>query len=107
MLNGLIITAYILWIAGFFVNGFGLYNILLVIPTTMFAVRKVGIHVKMSNIIALECVLLFFKLVFALILHKLVIWKLLVGLLLRAIFFGIVIYDDTTFVYVSEERKKQ
>lgn len=107
MLNGLIIASFVLWIGGFFINGFNLYNILLIIPTVMFAVRKFGIHVKMSNIIALEVVLLFFKVVFALIFHKFILWRFLVGLLLRGIFFGLVIYDDTVYVYVNEEKKKQ
>lgn len=106
MLITLIIVSVVCWILGFVVNGFSLYNILIVIPTIMFSVRKVGIHVKMSNIVAIECVLLFFSIVFQLIFKSFVWWQFLLGLLLRLIFICIVWYDDTVYVYVSEEKKK-
>lgn len=106
MLTTLIIVSVVCWILGFFVNGFTLYNFLIAIPTIMFSVRKVGIHVKMSNIVAVECVMLFFSIVFMLIFKNFVWWKFLIGILLRIIFLCIVIYDDSVYVYVSEERKK-
>lgn len=106
MLSGLIITSFIIWIIGFFIQGFCLYNFMLLIPTIMFAVRKVGIHVKYSNIIATEILLLFFSITWRLLFHKFFIIKLLLCIIVRIIFMCIVIYDDTIYVYVNEERKK-
>ena len=106
MLTGLIITAFICYILGFLINGFTLYSVLLIIPTMMFAVRKVGIHLKFSNIIATEILFLFFSIMWRLIFGKFAIVQLLLSILVRIVFFIIVIYDDTVYVYVSEERKK-
>lgn len=72
----------------------------------MFAVRKVGIHIKFSNICTCEGLFLFFSIVWKLIFGKFTWIPLLAGLLVRAVFLGVVLYDDTTYVYVSEERKK-
>lgn len=106
MLTTLIIVSFVCWILGFVVNGFTLYNFMVVIPTIMFSVRKVGFHVKMGNIIATECLILFFSIVFMLIFKSFIWWKFLLGILFRVIFLCIVAYDDTVYVYVNEERKK-
>jgi hypothetical protein len=106
MLTGFIITAFVCWIAGFFINGFSLYNVLLIVPTLMFSARKIGIHVKFGNIVATEVLMLFFSLVWRCLFHKVHIIKLLLSILVRAVFLIICIYDDTVFVYVNEERKK-
>lgn len=105
-MNGLIITSLICWIIGFFINGFSLYNVLIIIPTLMFSVRKVGIHVKYGHIIAVECLLLFFSIAYRLMFHKFHIIRCLLGILVRIIFIIICIYDDIVYVYVSEERKR-
>lgn len=107
MLNGLIIASYILWFGGFFVNGFTLYQVMLIVPTTMFALRKFGIHIKMSNIVVTEGLLLFFSVAWRLLFHKFVLWSFIVSIIIRLIFICIDIYDDTVYVYVSEERKKK
>ncbi len=107
MLTVFIIIGFICWAAGFVINGFALYPIMCIIPTIMFALRKFDIHIKMSNIVATEIILLFFSITFKLIFHKFFIVKLLLTLLARAIFIGIVAYDDAAYVYVSEERKKK
>jgi hypothetical protein len=106
MLTGFIITAFVCWIVGFFINGFSLYNVLLIVPTLMFSARKIGIHVKFGNIVATEVLMLFFSLVWRCLFHKVHIIKLLLSILVRAVFLIICIYDDTVFVYVNEERKK-
>lgn len=106
MLNGLIITACILWVLGFFVKGFCLYQILVLVPTVMFAVRKFGIHLSMGAIIGTECLFLFFSTSYCLLFGKFAFVKFLLTILLRLIFVGIVAYDDTMYVYVSEERKR-
>jgi hypothetical protein len=86
MLTGFIITAFVCWIVGFFINGFSLYNVLLIVAT--------------------EVLMLFFSLVWRCLFHKVHIIKLLLSILVRAVFLIICIYDDTVFVYVNEERKK-
>lgn len=106
-MTGLIVTSLTLWIAGFFVNKFTLYQVMIVIPTVMFSVRKVGIHLKPSSIITAEIMFLFFSTVWKLLFHKFVLWRFLLSILLRVIFICIVMYDDTVFIYKQEERKKQ
>lgn len=106
MLITFIIVAAICWLLGFFVNGFCVYNIALIIPTIMFAVRKIGIHIKFSNICTCEGLFLFASIVFRCIFGSFRWIPLLLGILLRVIFLGVVLYDDTVYVYVSEERKK-
>lgn len=106
MLASLIVTSLILWIVGFFINGFCLYNFMLLIPTIMFAVRKVGIHVKYGNIVATEILMLFFSITWRLLFHNFSIIEFLLTIIIRIVFICVVIYDDTVFVYVSEERKK-
>ena len=106
MLSTLMIISGLTWFLGFFVNGFTLYQIMIVIPVIMFCLRKFGIHLKQSNIIACEVGFMFASCVWRLIFGKFVLWKFLLTLLLRIIFIIVVIYDDTVYVYKQEERKK-
>jgi hypothetical protein len=106
MLIGFIIVSIVCWILGFFINGFTLYNVMLLIPTLMFSARKVGIHIKFGNIVAAEVLLLFFSLMWRCLFHKFHIVRFLLSILVRAVFLIICIYDDTVYVYVNEERKK-
>ena len=105
-MNGLIITSFILWIVGFFVNGFTIYNVYLIAPTIMFALRKFGIHIKMGNIVATEIIGLIFSVLWRLLFKKFHLIRFLIGLLLRIIFICIIVYDDSVYVYVTEERKR-
>lgn len=106
MLNVLIAIAVACWIAGFFVNGFCFYNVVLLVPTVLFAARKFGIHVKLSNIITCEALFLFFSITFRLLFHHFSWVPFLLSILIRAIFIIVCVYDDTVYVYVNEERKK-
>lgn len=106
MLTTFIIVSFICWIIGFFINGFTLYNIVLLIPTIMFSVRKIGIHLKFGNIVTCEGLFLFFSIMWRLLFNSFHIIPLLLSILVRLVFMIIVYYDDTTFVYVQEERKK-
>ena len=105
MLTVFIIASFVCWVAGFFINGFTLYNVLLIIPTVMFALRKFDIHVKLANIVTCEIMFLFFSIAWRLLFHKMVILRLILTLLVRAIFILIVVYDNTAYVYVNEEKK--
>lgn len=106
MLTTLIIVSVACWIAMFFVNGFCLYAIMTLVPTILFAIRKLGIHIKCGNILACEIIFLFFSVSYRLLFHKFVIAQLLISLVIRMIFLGICLYDDTVYVYVNEERKR-
>lgn len=106
MLIGLIVTSLTLWIIGFLINGICLYNFMLLIPTIMFVVRKVGMHIKYGNIVVAELLILFFSVAWRLLFHNFSVIAFLLCVIVRIIFICVVIYDDTVFVYVSEERKK-
>ena len=106
MLSVLIIVMVVLWIAEFFVQGFCLYNITLIIPVLMFAVRKFGIYVKYGNAIAAECILLFFSVMWRLLFGHFDLVRFLICVLIRAVSLIIHAYDDTVYIYVNEERKR-
>ena len=106
MLNTLIIISFLSYIAGFLVNGFTLYNVLLIIPTILFSIRKVGIHIKMSSIITTEVLFLVFSVLWRLMFNDFSIVGLILTVVIRIIFVCVVLYDDTVYVYVSEEKKK-
>lgn len=105
MLTTFIIVSFITWIVGFFINGFTLYNVLIIVPTVMFSLRKVGIHCSMGSIIGAELLMLFFSIMWRLIFHKFELLRFILALIVRIIFICIVVYDETMFVYVSEEKK--
>lgn len=107
MLNALIIVSALCWIAGFFVSGFTLYSVLTVVPTVMFMLRKFDIHIRMSNIFTCEALFLFFSIMWRLLFHKFSLLKLILTLIVRFIFIIIIVYDETVYVYVSEERKRK
>ena len=106
MLNTLIIISFLSYIAGFLVNGFTLYNVLLIIPTILFSIRKVGIHIKMSSIITIEVLFLVFSVLWRLMFNDFSIVGLILTVVIRIIFVCVVLYDDTVYVYVSEEKRK-
>ena len=106
MFKRLVIIEFACWIAGFFVSGFNLYNILLIIPVIMFCVRKDGIHVNIATICGTEFLLLFFTVVFKLIFRHFDTIRFILTLVVRAISIIIVIYDDTHYIYVNKEYDK-
>lgn len=102
-MTGLIVTEFICWIATFFSKGFCLYTILLIIPTIMFAGRKIGFYKKWTVNMGCECVFLFFSIIWSLLFHKFIWWKYVITIFIRLIAVGLIMYDDSTFVYVKEE----
>lgn len=103
MLTGMIIAQFVVWILGFFVKGICLYNILLIIPTAMFAGRKIGFYKKWTSSLVVEVLLLLFSVVWSLLFHKFIWWKYLLILILRIISIGIIFYDDSVYLYIREE----
>lgn len=106
MLTSYIISVYVIWILSLIAKGVSLYSILLLIPTSMFAVRKVGIHIKAGKIAVCEGLFLFFSISLSAIFGKLNIIRVLITVVLRIIFLIICFYEDTVYVYIQEERKR-
>lgn len=106
MLKVMIIAQFILWIAGFFVRGhITLYQVLLIVPVAMFALRKVGIKISATNIVVTELLFLFFSTVFTILFGSIDKVPYFICLGLRVISATIAIIDDVTGVYVTVERK--
>lgn len=101
----LIIIQFILWIAGFFVRGVSLYQVLLIIPVLMFAVRKFGTKIGCQHIIAVEVLFLFFSTVMTLLFSQIIVTRYVISLLIRVVSCLIAVIDDTAYIYVTEERK--
>lgn len=107
MLTALIITQFVLWLLGFFVGGVSLYQLLVIITPICFAMRKFGIKVGYGTLITIELILLFFSTTFTVMFSSIVWGRFIIKLLIRVIAIIIAIIDDTMYVYVTEERKKQ
>ena len=95
----------VLWIIGFFVKGFCLYQLALIIPVTMFAVRKFGVKIGSLHICVAEILFLFFSTVMTVLFSSIDWTSYLWGLVLRVLSCLIAILDDTFYIYVTEERK--
>ena len=106
MLNVLIIIGYITWILCFFINGFTLYSCLVVIPVTLFAIRRIGIHMKLTSILTSEIMFIIFSMLWRFLFNTFELLPFILTLLVRMVFICIVVYDETVYVYVTEERKK-
>lgn len=101
----MIIAQIILWIAGFFVKGFCLYQLVLIVPVVLFAIRKFGIKIDCSHIIVCEVLFLFFSTIFTILFSEINTARYVISLLLRVASILIAVLDDTMYIYVTEERK--
>ena len=101
----MIILQVILWIIGFFVKGLCLYQVMLIVPVSMFAVRKFGLKISSIHIVVVEILFLFFSTVFTLLFGEFITSRYILSIILRVISCIIAIIDDTVYVYVTEERK--
>ena len=104
-LINMIIFQFIIWIAGFFVKGFTLYQCVLIIPVVLFAVRKFGLRVSSVHIVVIEVIFLFFSTIFTILFGHIDKIPYIVSILLRILSCTIAIIDDTLYIYVTEERK--
>lgn len=95
----------LLWFAGFFVKGMSLYQILLIVPVSMFSFRKFGVKISSIHIVVVEILFLFFSTVMTLLFSSIDTPRYIINLLFRVISVIIAIIDDTLYVYVTEERK--
>lgn len=107
MLSVLIIIQFVLWLIGFFIaGGLSLYQMLLVATPICFSLRKFGIKVGYGTIITIEFLLLFFSTTFTIIFSEIEVVRYIIRLVVRIIAIIIAIYDDTAYIYVTEERKR-
>lgn len=107
MLNTLIIIGVVLWIATMITNGITLYSVLIVIPTIMFAIRKLAINMKLGSFLTCEIMFFFFSCVWKLLFGGFEAVRVIITIVIRIIFILIVMYDEKCFVYIQEERKRE
>lgn len=106
MLNVMIVIEFVLWLIGFFIRGkLTLYQVLLIVPVVMFALRKVGIKISAVTIVVTEILFLFFSTVFTILFSSIDKGPYIACIVVRVISIIIPIIDDTLYVYVTEERK--
>ena len=101
-LTVLVIITAIIEVAGFFVSPFWLYPVFQLIPTLMFAARRIGVVIPMNKVRNTEITGDVLITVLAWVLHNLS-WSVLWLFLLRIIFILIVMYDDKTYLYIEED----
>ena len=106
MLSVLIVIAFLCWIAGFVVNGITLYAFMLIVPTIMFSIRKVGVHMSMGSIVGIEVFFIIVSTIMKVLFNNFSLIELVLTIIIRAVFLIVVLYDDTVYVYVNEERKR-
>lgn len=103
----LIILSIIDLILMFVVNPVNLITWVAVFTTGSFVLRPFGIHVKVSKIIPVEVLLAFLAFNVSLIFKTFSLPTYLMMAGLRALFYLIVWYDDTQYVYIQEEEEKE
>ena len=105
-MSGLLVTSIVVWICSLLEYGFGIAVLSSFVSTVMFCLRKVGIFVNPRLMIIIESLALFLSIVFKIVFGHLS-WVSIIGyILLRAIFYGIVLWDTTQYVYVKEVHRK-
>ena len=96
------ITTFIISVIAY---GFGFTTFAILTTTVMACGRKFGYKCSLKAVLAIELVFIFMSIVLKLIFHSFHIVPLLVYLIMRAIFVFTIVYDDTQYVYITEEEK--
>lgn len=103
----LIILSILDLIAMFVVNPVNVITWVSIFTTGSFILRPFGIHVKVTKIIPVEVLIAFLAFNGSLIFRTFSIKTYLLMVLVRIIFYAIVWYDDTQYVYIQEEEEKE
>lgn len=91
----------------FVVNPINLMTWSCIFTTMSFILRRVGVHVKVTKVMAVE-ILIGFLAFNGSLFFKTFDWrKYLLMLMIRGVFYLIVWYDDSQYVYVQEEEEKE
>lgn len=101
-LTVLVVITAIIEVAGFFISPFWLLPVFQLVPTIMFAARRIGVVTPMSKVRNTEITGDVIIIALAWFLHKLS-WAVVGLLLLRVLFLLVVWYDDKTFLYIEED----
>lgn len=91
----------------FIINPHNLFTWVSIISTSTFLLRRVGVRVKHTKIIGAEFLLLFLCINVSLLFKTFSIVTYLLMILVRCIFYLVVWYDDTQYVYITEEIEKE
>ena len=91
----------------FKVNPYNLITWTSIFTTGSFLLRPFGIHVKVTKIIPVEVLIAFLTFNGSLMLKTFSIKNYALMILIRCIFYAIVLYDDTQYVYITEEEEKE
>lgn len=103
----LIIIVILDWICLFLINPVNIMTWVSLISNISFILRPFSIHVKLSKIIPVEVLLAFLAFNGSLILRTFSIKTYLLMILVRLVFYAVVWYDDTQFVYIQEEEERE
>ena len=72
-----------------------------------FLLRKFGIHIKVTKIIPAEVLFMFLYFNGSLVFKTFTITNYIIMIIIRIVFYLIVYYDDTAYVYITEEVEKE
>lgn len=103
----LIALAIIDWIVLFTVNHINIVTWVAFFTTATFVLRPFGVHTKLSKIVPVEILFAFLAFNGSLLFKTFDILIYLEMIGLRLIFYAIVYWDDTQYVYVQEEEEKE
>lgn len=103
----LIVLSLINLFAMFMINPVNIITWVSVFTNGSFFLRPLGIHVKINKIIPVEVLFAFLAFNGSLMFKTFDIWNYLSMVVVRLIFYAIVWYDDTQYVYVQEEEEKE
>jgi hypothetical protein len=106
-LGVLVFLSIISWIILFKINPYNIITWVALFTTGSFVLRPFGIHTKVTKIIPVEGLFAFLAFNGSLIFKTfdIVTYLLMIGI--RLVFYAIVWYDDTQYVYVQEEEEKE
>lgn len=91
----------------FIINPTNIITWMSIFTTGSFILRPFGIHVKVDKIIPVEILVAFLAFNGSLVFKTFSIKTYLLMIVTRCVFYLIVRYDDTEFVYIQEEEEKE
>lgn len=103
----LIILSIIDYVAMLFFGGLSLWSIVAFFTTGTFVLRKIGIHVKADKLMQIEFLVFFVQCSISLVFKSFNILTVILLVVTRVIFYLIVKYDDTVFIYDVEEEERE
>jgi hypothetical protein len=73
----------------------------------MFLARKFGLFAKPRHMLIIECLVLFLSIVLHVMLKNVSISEVVLLILVRAMFYLLVLFDTMQYVYVKEVHRKE